>query len=85
MSIPVTTRLDESLVTALDSAVAAGLAPNRASLINAAVKEWLARHSEDWIALSYRSCYQDPDLRKDEILAAISRFAAAACISRDEH
>jgi len=85
MSIPVTTRLDESVVTAVDSAVAAGLAPNRGSVISAAVNEWLARHSEDSIARSYRTRYHDPDPQNDEIVAAISRFAAAACLAHNEH
>ena len=83
MSIPVTTRLDESVVTALDSAVAAGLAPNRGSVITTAVNEWLARHSEDSIALSYRNRYQQPDPQQDELVAATSRFAAAACLGLD--
>ena len=83
MSIPVTTRLDESVVTALDSAVAAGLAPNRGSVITTAVNEWLARHSEESIALSYRNRYQQPDPQQDELVAAISRSAATACLGLD--
>ena len=85
MSIPVTTRLDESVVTAVDSAVAAGFAPNRGSVISAAVDEWLARHSEDSIAMSYRNRYREPDPQNEETVAAISRFAAAACLAHDEH
>jgi Arc/MetJ-type ribon-helix-helix transcriptional regulator len=84
MSVPVTTRLDESVVTAVDSAVAAGLAPNRGSVIATAVNEWLARHAEDAITLSYRNRYDRPDPNHDQLVAAISRFAAAACLAHDE-
>ncbi len=84
MSVPVTTRLDESVVTAVDSAVAAGLAPNRGSVIATAVNEWLQRHSEDSIALSYRNRYQRPDPSQDQLVAEISRFAAAACLAQNE-
>jgi Arc/MetJ-type ribon-helix-helix transcriptional regulator len=85
MSVPVTTRLDESVVTAVDSAVAAGLAPNRASVIANAVNEWLARHSEESIALSYRHRYQKSDPHHDTLVAALSSFSVAACLANDEH
>lgn len=39
MSIPVTARLDESVVEALDRAVEAGLAPNRGAVVTRAVSE----------------------------------------------
>lgn len=82
MSIPVTTRLHESVVSAVDSAVAAGLAPTRGSVISEAVSEWLARHSEDAIELSYRNRYQVADSQDDEdLLAALFQFSAAACLA----
>jgi len=84
MSIPVTTRLDESIVLALDSAVAAGLAPTRGSVIATAVSEWLARHSEESIAESYRNRYQRPDASHDQLVAELSRFAVAACLAHSE-
>lgn len=84
MSIPVTTRLDESVVAAVDCAVAAGLAPNRGSVITKALNDWLARHSETSIAESYRSRYGQPDLQHDQLVAAISEFAVAACLANDE-
>jgi len=85
MSIPVTTRLHESVVLAVDSAVAAGLAPTRGSVISEAVREWLARHSEDAIELSYRNRYRVPPSPEDEaLLDALFQFSATACLANDE-
>jgi Arc/MetJ-type ribon-helix-helix transcriptional regulator len=81
MSIPVTARLDESVVNAVDSAIAAGLAPNRGSVITTAVNEWLARHSEQSIASSYRNRYSTPDPQHDALVSAISQFAVASCLA----
>ena len=57
MSVPVSARLDEETVAALDRAVAAGLAPNGGAVIAQAVGEWLGRHSEEEIVASYRRRY----------------------------
>ncbi len=84
MSIPVTTRLDESVVEALDHAVAAGLAPNRGSVVARAVAEWLARHGEEAIVDSYRRRYAEPDPAHDELIARIAAFSVAACLADSE-
>ncbi len=85
MSIPVTTRLHESVVSAVDSAVAAGLAPTRGSVISEAVSEWLARHSEDAIELSYRKRYGQTAPQDDEaLLDAFLQLSATACLANDE-
>ncbi len=84
VSVPVTTRLDESVVTALDSAVAAGLAPNRGSVIAYAVAEWLARHGEAAIASSYRRRYLEPDPERETLVAALANFSVAACLASNE-
>lgn len=81
MSIPVTTRLDEATVEALDQAIAAGLARNRGAIVSAAVTDWLQRHSEDAIAASYRHRYRSPDPQHDELVAKLSAFSVAACLA----
>lgn len=70
MSVPVTTRLSEQTVAALNSAVEEGKAPDRASLVAVAVEEWLDRHSRERITESYRRTYVEPDQELDEINAA---------------
>ena len=85
MSIPVTARLHESVVSAVDSAVAAGLAPTRGSVISEAVSEWLARHSDDAIELSYRKRYGQTAPHDDEaLLDAFLQLSATACLANDE-
>lgn len=81
MSVPVTARLDNSVVAALDQAVAAGLAATRAAVVARAVDEWLGRHGEEAIAESYRHRYATPDGAHDELIAQLSRFSAAACLA----
>lgn len=89
MSVPVTTRLDQATVDALDRAVTAGLAPNRGAVVSQAVRAWLAHHSEEAIAASYRRRYAegaggpepDPDL---ELIAALGAFSASACLAADQ-
>ena len=81
MSIPVTARLDDTVVEALDRAVAAGLAPTRGSLIANAVREWLDRHGEEAIAASYERRYAQPDADHDELVTALSSFSVAACLA----
>ncbi len=81
MSIPVTTRLEPETVEALDHAVSAGLGPHRGAIVSAAVKEWLARHSEEAIAASYRHRYANPDPDHDDLVAKLGAFSAAACLA----
>ena len=82
---PVTARLDETVVEALDRAVAAGLGPNRGSLVADAVREWLERHGEEAIVLSYQRRYGQPDDEHDTLVAALSSFSVAACLANAEH
>ena len=84
MSIPVTTRLDAAVVAALDRAVAAGLAPNRGAIVSAAVRAWLAQHSEEAIVASYRRRYEDVDAAHDDLVAELSAFSGAACLAVSE-
>jgi len=81
MSVPITTRLDEQVVEALDRAVAAGMAPTRAGLVATAVSEWLGRHGESAIAESYRRRYERTDAAEHELLSRLGAFSAAACLS----
>lgn len=83
MSIPVTARLDESVVDALDRAVESGLAASRGAAVAGAVGEWLARHEEDAIVASYRRRYADPDPQADQLLAELAAFSVAACLADD--
>jgi predicted transcriptional regulator len=80
VSIPVTTRLDDTVVMALDRAVAAGLAPTRAAVVASAVEEWLTRHGEDAITESYRRRYAGRDRDHDQLVSQLSAFSAAACL-----
>jgi len=84
MSIPVTTRLDDETVAALDRAVAAGLAPNRGAVVSAAVRSWLSKHSEDAITESYRRRYAEEDPAADELVKKLSAFSVAACLAASE-
>lgn len=84
MSTPVTTRLDAETIDALDTAVTAGLAPNRAAVVSAAVREWLARHGEEAIVESYRRRYADPDVEHEEEITRIASFSVAACLAANE-
>ena len=81
MSIPVTARLDESVVEALYKAVDAGLAPSRGAVVARAVSEWLHRHGEEAIVDSYRRRYAEPDAGADALLEAIAAFSVAACLT----
>ncbi len=84
MSIPVTTRLDDETVAALDRAVAAGLAPNRGAVVSAAVRSWLSEHSEASIIESYRRRYAEPAPEADELVQKLSAFSVAACLATSE-
>jgi len=84
MSVPVTARFDDETVDALDRAVAAGLAQNRASLITNAVGAWLAHHSEEAITASYRRRYAEPDAEHEALVADLAHFSAATCLADNE-
>lgn len=77
MTVPITTRLDEDTVDALDRAVRAGVGPSRAAVVAEAVQEWLARHSEDAIAASYRRAYAEPDAEHDQLVARLGAYSAS--------
>jgi Arc/MetJ-type ribon-helix-helix transcriptional regulator len=84
MSIPVTARLDESVVEAVDRAVEAGLAPNRGAVVARAVAEWLDRHGEEAIVESYRHRYGSALPGHDELIAKLAAFSVAACLAEAE-
>ena len=81
MSTPVSARLDDDTVAALDRAVAAGLAPNRGAVIAQAVGEWLVRHSEEEIIASYRRRYAASDPEHDDLIERLAAFSVAACLA----
>lgn len=85
VSIPVTARLDEATVEALDKAVIAGLARTRGAIVSAAVADWLDRHSEESIVASYQHRYANPDPEVDQLVAKLGAFSAAACLAADTH
>jgi len=84
VSVPISTRLDEQTVEALDRAVAAGMANTRAALVATAVAEWLGRHGEEAIAESYRRRYEHADAAEAELIARLGAFSAAACLARHD-
>lgn len=84
VSVPVTARLDESVVEALDRAVEAGVAPSRGAVVACAVAEWLTRHGEDAIVESYRRRYTDPDPPHDDLIEKLASFSVAACLANSE-
>jgi len=84
MSTPVSARLGEDVVAAVDRAVAAGLAPNRGAVVAEAVGEWLARHGEEQIVASYRRRYSTPDPEHDELVGRLAAFSIAACLADTE-
>lgn len=81
MSVPVTSRLDEGVVRALDQAVAAGVADSRSGAIAQAVAEWLDRHGEEAIVASYRRRYATPDPEHDALIEGMLRSSVAAAIN----
>lgn len=84
MSTPVTTRLDDETVAALDRAVDAGLAQNRGAVISAAVRSWLSEHSEEAIVASYRRRYATPVSEADELVSSLAAFSVAACLAASD-
>ena len=83
MSVPITARLDEQAVEALDRAVAAGQAATRAGLVAKAVGEWLRRHGEEAIVESYRGRYEHADAAEADLVARMGAFSAATCLDND--
>ena len=84
MSVPVSARLDEETVAALDRAVAAGLAPNRGAVIVQAVGECLDRHREEEIVASYRRRYSASEPEQDDLIERLAAFSVAACPAERE-
>jgi len=84
VSTPVTARLDERVVVAIDAAVASGVAPTRGAVVAEAVKEWLARHGEEAIADSYRRRYAHLDPGQDALVGDLAAFSVAACLASAE-
>lgn len=84
MTIPVTARLPEEVVAALDASVSAGLIPNRGAAIQEAVKEWLADRGEEAIAASYRQRYARTDPEHEELVAALGGASINACLAGRE-
>ena len=86
MSVPVTSRLDESVVEALDQAVASGLAPSRGSLVAEAVSQWLRQHGEESIVASYKRRYVPDETvaQQDQaLIGSLAAFSVAACLADD--
>lgn len=80
MGVPVTARLDDETVAALDSAVRAGAASSRSAVVAHAVRDWLQRHSEDAIAESYGRAYADPDPDHEELVARLGAYSAKVLV-----
>ncbi len=81
MSHPITARLPDNVVKAIDDAVESGAAPNRGALIAKAVNEWLSRHSEDSIRESYRKRYAGADKDESDLVTKLGLASAAIVIS----
>ncbi|MBM3695437.1 MAG: ribbon-helix-helix protein, CopG family [Actinobacteria bacterium] len=84
MSIPVTARLEEAVVEALDKAVDAGIVPTRGAAVARAVSEWLQRHGEAAIVESYRRRYAESEPGHDELMERLAAFSVAACLADNE-
>ena len=84
MSQPITARLDEDVVQAIDNAVACGVAPNRGAIISRAVKEWLSHHSEEAIKDSYRKRYEAIDPDEQELIAKLGISSATIVIESNK-
>lgn len=83
MSLPITARLGESTVNALDRAVEAGLAETRSGAVMAAVTEWLDRHGEEAVIDSYRRGYSSANPEQEDLIAKIATFSIAARLADD--
>lgn len=84
MSKPVTARLGEDVVQAIDNAVACGVAPNRGAIISQAVQEWLSHHSEEAIKESYRKRYQAIDPDNEKLIAKLGTISATIAIENNK-
>ncbi|WP_152626222.1 MULTISPECIES: ribbon-helix-helix protein, CopG family [Acidithrix] len=84
MSQPITARLDEDVVQAIDNAVACGVAPNRGAIISRAVREWLSHHSEEAIKDSYRKRYEAIDPDEQELIAKLGISSATIAIESNK-
>ncbi|MGI8574033.1 MAG: ribbon-helix-helix domain-containing protein [Egibacteraceae bacterium] len=80
MGIPITARLDEQTAAALDRAVRQGAGPTRSAVVANAVREWLARHSEDAIVESYRRAYAEDDADHEQLLAELGAYSATVMV-----
>ncbi len=84
MSQPITARLDEEVVQAIDNAVASGVAPNRGAIISRAVKEWLSHHTEDAIKDSYRKRYEALDADEQDLIEKVGTVSAIISIESNK-
>ncbi len=82
MSHPITARLPDNVVKAIDDAVKSGVATNRGALISKAINEWLSRHSEDAIRESYRKRYASPDQDETDLVTKLGLASAPPTISQ---
>jgi Arc/MetJ-type ribon-helix-helix transcriptional regulator len=82
MSQPVTTRLNENMVKAIDDAVTSGLAPTRGAVISKAIEEWLSRHSEDAIRESYKKRYESTSKDERDLVTKVGLASTAMTIPR---
>jgi Arc/MetJ-type ribon-helix-helix transcriptional regulator len=80
MSKPVTVRLDEEVVQAIDNAVACGIAPNRSAIVSWAVREWLSHHCKEAIVASYRKLYGASDPEEQELITKLGTLSATISI-----
>ncbi len=84
MRQPITARLDEDVVQAIDNAVASGIAPNRGAIISRAVKEWLSHHSEEAIQTSYRKRYEVLDPNEQDLIGKLGTVSAIVSIESNK-
>lgn len=84
MSQPITARLRDDIIKAIDNAVESGVAPNRGALISKAVDEWLRIHSEDAIRESYRKRYASAERDELDLITKVGLTSAAMTITQSE-
>ncbi|MDA8270759.1 MAG: ribbon-helix-helix domain-containing protein [Actinomycetota bacterium] len=82
MSHPITARLPDDIIKAIDEAVKSGVAANRGALISKAINEWLSKHSEDAIRESYRKRYASSNQSELELVTKLGLASAAMTISQ---
>lgn len=81
--VPVTFRVEQDVLDALDLAVRSGVAPTRAAAVEAAVTEWIARHDEEAIVESYRRAYAEPDPEHEALMEAFLIASAEAIFGEE--